>query len=54
MSSPRCARSVTVAPAGEAALPGLAEVSVDGHRAWLPADDLDAEAAVPTESDARA
>ncbi|GAA4927330.1 winged helix DNA-binding protein [Actinomycetospora succinea] len=35
------------APAWEAALPGLVEVSVDGRKAWLPADDLDAALGAP-------
>lgn len=40
--------SVTAfAPAWDAALPGLAEVEVDGRPAWLPADDLDAALDAP-------
>ena len=35
------------APAWEAALPGLVEVEVQGRRAWLPADDLDAALGAP-------
>jgi len=35
------------APAWEAALPRLAEVEVEGHAAWLPAEDLDAALDAP-------